>query len=50
MGILNFLKSNNDKQKSIRIKTEIGDKFVNVNLNQTYVFDYPNNLFQSDYF
>jgi hypothetical protein len=36
MGILNFLKSNNDKQKSIRIKTEIGDKFVNLNLNQTY--------------
>jgi len=36
MRILNFLKSNNDKQKSIRIKTEIGDKFVSVNLNQTY--------------
>ena len=36
MGILNFLNSNNDKHKSIRIKTEIGDKFLNVNLDQTY--------------
>jgi hypothetical protein len=36
MRILNFLKTNNDKQKSIRIKTEIGDKFLNVNLDQTY--------------
>lgn len=33
---LNFLNSNNDKHKSIRIKTEIGDKFLNVNLDQTY--------------
>jgi len=36
MRILNFLNSNNDKHKSIRIKTEIGDKFLNVNLDQTY--------------
>ena len=36
MRILNFLKTNNDKQKSIRIRTEIGDKFLNVNLDQTY--------------
>ena len=36
MKILNFLKTNNDKQKSIRIRTEIGDKFLNVNLDQTY--------------
>jgi hypothetical protein len=36
MRILNFLKTNNDKQKSLRIKTEIGDKFLNVNLDQTY--------------
>jgi hypothetical protein len=36
MRILNFLNSNNNKQKSIRIKTEIGDKFINVNLDQTY--------------
>jgi hypothetical protein len=36
MRIFNFLKSNNDKHKSIRIKTNIGDKFVSVNLDQTY--------------
>lgn len=36
MRILNFLNSNNDKHKSIRIKTNIGDKFVSVNLDQTY--------------
>jgi hypothetical protein len=36
MRNLNLLNSNNDKHKSIRIKTEIGDKFLNVNLDQTY--------------
>jgi hypothetical protein len=36
MRIFNFLNSNNDKHKSIRIKTDIGDKFVSVNLGQTY--------------
>lgn len=36
MRILNFLKTNNDKHKSVRIKTEIDDKFLNVNLDQTY--------------
>jgi hypothetical protein len=36
MRIFNFLKSNNKKHKSLRVKTNIGDKFINVELGQTY--------------
>jgi hypothetical protein len=36
MGFLNFLKSNNENRKSIRVNTNIGDKFINVKLGQTY--------------
>jgi len=36
MNFLNFLKSTNNNHKSIRVNTNIGDKFINVNLNQTY--------------
>ena len=36
MNFLNFIKSNNNNHKSIRINTKIGDKFINVNLDQTY--------------
>ena len=36
MGIFNFLKSNSEHRKSIRVNTNIGDKFINVKLGQTY--------------
>jgi hypothetical protein len=36
MEIFNFLKSNSEHRKSIRVKTNIGDKFINVKLGQTY--------------
>lgn len=36
MRILNFIKTNNNKHKSVRVKTNIGDKYLNVNLDQTY--------------
>jgi hypothetical protein len=36
MGIFNFLKSNSEHRKSIRVNTNIGDKYINVNLGQTY--------------
>ncbi len=36
MGIFNFLKSNSEHRKSIRVSTNIGDKFINVKLGQTY--------------
>ena len=59
MNFLNFLKSTNNSHKSIRVNTDIGDKFINVNLNQTYesldilslkVFQKDlYRLFQSDY-
>ena len=36
MKNLNFLNSNNNNHKSIRVRTNIGDNFINVNLDQTY--------------
>lgn len=36
MGIFNFLKSNSEHRKSIRVTTNIGDKYINVKLGQTY--------------
>jgi hypothetical protein len=36
MSFLNFLKGTNKNHKSIRVKTDIGDKFINVNLDQTH--------------
>jgi hypothetical protein len=36
MGIFNFLKSNSEHRKSIRVNTNIGDKYININLGQTY--------------
>jgi len=36
MGFLNFLKNNSEHRKSIRVNTNIGDKFINVKLGQTY--------------
>jgi hypothetical protein len=36
MRIFNFLKSNSEHRKSIRVKTDIGDKFINVKFGQTY--------------
>jgi hypothetical protein len=36
MRNLNFLNSDNDNHKSLRVRTNIGDTFLNVNLDQTY--------------
>jgi hypothetical protein len=36
MNFFNFLRSNNKNHKSIRVKTNIGDKYINVKLDQTY--------------
>jgi hypothetical protein len=36
MKFFNFLKSDNNNVKTIRIPTQIGDKYVTVKLNQTY--------------
>ncbi len=36
MNFLNFIKTNNKNHKSVRIKTDIGDKYLNVKLDQTY--------------
>jgi hypothetical protein len=33
---MNFINSDNINHKSLRIRTDIGDKFLNVNLDQTY--------------
>ena len=36
MRIFNFLKNNSEHRKSIRVNTNIGDKYINVKLGQTY--------------
>ena len=36
MSFLNFLKGTNKNHKSVRVKTNMGDKFINVNLDQTH--------------
>jgi hypothetical protein len=36
MRIFNFLKSNNNKHRSLRVRTDIGEKFINVEFGQTY--------------
>jgi hypothetical protein len=36
MSFLNFLKGTNKNHKSVRVKTSMGDKFINVNLDQTH--------------